>query len=112
MRSKGNHLGEFEELILLGVASLLQEAYGVSVKKYLSAEAGRDVNISAIHQGLKRLQSKGLVTSYVGGATQLRGGRSKRFFELTETGQSTLKGIMELKIQLYNKVPNFSIKLS
>lgn len=112
MGTKGNYLGEFEELVLVAVASLLREAYGVSVMKYLSDEAGRNVNISAIHQGLKRLEAKGLVTSYVGGATQVRGGRSKRFFELTETGQSTLKEIMELKIKLYNKVPDYSIKLT
>ncbi|MEO9802022.1 MAG: PadR family transcriptional regulator [Reichenbachiella sp.] len=112
MGTKGNHLGEFEELVLVAVASLTSEAYGVSVMKYLSEEAKRSVNISAIHQGLKRLESKGLVTSHVGGATKVRGGRSKRYFELTETGQYTLKEIMELKIQLYNKVPNFSIKLT
>jgi len=112
MGTKGNHLGEFEELVLVAVASLAHEAYGVSVMKYLSEEANRNVNISAIHQGLKRLQSKGLVRSHLGGATQVRGGRSKRFFEITETGQTILKEIMELKIQLYNKVPNFSIKLT
>ncbi|MEQ9301582.1 MAG: PadR family transcriptional regulator [Cyclobacteriaceae bacterium] len=111
MGTKGNHLGEFEELILLAVASLGLEAYGVSVMKYLGEHANRNVNISAIHQGLKRLQSKGLVASHVGGATQERGGRSKRFFQLTDTGKSTLKDIMELKIQLYQRVPDFSINL-
>lgn len=108
---KGNYLGEFEELILLTVASLGLEAYGVSVMKYLSEHANRNVNISAIHQGLKRLQSKGLVTSHVGGATQERGGRSKRFFRLTDSGKITLKEIMELKIELYQRVPDLSINL-
>ena len=112
MGVKGNYLGEFEELILLGVASLGNDAYGVSVMKYRDAEAGRKVNISAVHQGLKRLQSKGLVKSTVGGATSVRGGRSKRYFNLTQMGQETLEEIVELKIQLYKKIPNLSIKLS
>ena len=54
--NKGNYLGEFEELILLAVASLENNAYGVSVMKYIIVETGRSVNISAVHQGLKRLQ--------------------------------------------------------
>ncbi len=112
MKSKGSHLGEFEELILLAVASLLDDAYGVSVMKYIASETKRNANISAIHEGLKRLERKGLLKSRVGGATQMRGGRSKRFFELTETGKSTLEEVMNLKLQLYRKVPNFNLNWS
>ncbi len=110
--NKGNYLGEFEELILLAVASLENNAYGVSVMKYIVEETGRSVNISAVHQGLKRLQRKGFVQSTVGGATQVRGGRRKRFFELTNSGRETLQEIMNLKIQLYLKVPYFNLKLT
>jgi len=112
MNSKGNYLGEFEELILIAVASLEEDAYGVSVMKYIIDQTGRKVNISAVHQGLKRLERKGFVQSSVGGATQVRGGRRKRFFILTGNGKEILQELMHLKIQLYSKVPGFKLKLT
>ena len=112
MTSKGNYLGEFEELVLLSVAALLDDAYGVSIMQYIEQEAGRSVNISAVHEVLKRLQRKGYVKSKMGGATQERGGRRKRFFQLTVSGKKTLEEAMKLKLQLYKQVPNFSLKLS
>lgn len=112
MTSKRNYLGEFEELILLAVASLGDDVYGVSVMKYINSETGRNVNISAVHEGLKRLQRKGFVESSVGGATQVRGGRRKRFFVLTASGSSTLEEVMIQKLKLYRKVPNFNLKLT
>jgi DNA-binding PadR family transcriptional regulator len=111
MTSKGNYLGEFEELVLLSVAALVNEAYGVSIMQYIEQEAGRSVNISAVHEVLKRLQRKGYVKSRMGGATQERGGRRKRFFQLTVSGKKTLEEAMKLKLQLYKQVPNFSLKL-
>lgn len=112
MTSKGNYLGEFEELVLLSVAALMDDAYGVSIMQYIEQEAGRTVNISAVHEVLKRLQRKGYVKSKMGGATQERGGRRKRFFQLTVSGKKTLEEAMKLKLQLYKQVPNFSLKLS
>lgn len=112
MITKGNHLGEFEELVLLSVASLRDEAYGVSVMHYIVSETTRNVNISAVHEVLKRLQRKGYLKSSMGGATQERGGRRKRFFILTVTGKKVLEETMKLKLQLYKQVPNLSFKLS
>ncbi len=112
MVTKGNYLGEFEELVLLSVASLVDDAYGVSVMQYIEQEAGRKVNISAVHEVLKRLQRKGYLKSRMGGATQERGGRRKRFFLLTVSGKKTLEEAMRLKLQLYRQVPDFSLKLT
>jgi DNA-binding PadR family transcriptional regulator len=112
MTTKGNYLGEFEELVLLSVAALGDDAYGVSILQYIDHEAGRTVNISAIHEVLKRLQRKGYLKSKMGGATQERGGRRKRFFLLTVGGRKVLEDAMKLKIQLYKQVPDFSFKLS
>lgn len=112
MTTKGNYLGEFEELVLLSVASLGDDAYGVSIMQYIEHEAGRSVNISAVHEVLKRLQRKGYLKSKMGGATQERGGRRKRFFLLTVNGRKTLEDAMKVKLQLYKQVPNFSIKFS
>ncbi len=112
MKTKGDFLGEFEELILIAVASLLDEAYGVAVMKYIEKEAGRSSNISAVHEGLKRLEKKGMVESKMGGATQVRGGRRKRYFLLTDFGRKKLEELMLMKIQLYSKVPNFNLKIT
>jgi PadR family transcriptional regulator PadR len=112
MTSKGNYLGEFEELVLLSVASLVDEAYGVSIMQYINEQTGRNVNISAVHEVLKRLQRKGYLKSKMGGATQERGGRRKRFFLLTVGGKKMLDEQMKLKLQLYKQVPNFSLKLT
>jgi len=63
MTTKGNYLGELEELVLITVASLTDQAYGVSIMNYIMEEADRSVNISAIHEVLKRLERKGLLKS-------------------------------------------------
>ncbi len=110
MKLKGDNLGEFEELVLLATTTLADEAYGVSVMHYIIKETGRSVNISAVHEVLKRLERKGFLKSKMGGATQERGGRRKRFFIVTASGRRTLEEAMKLKIQLYKRVPNFSIK--
>ena len=112
MKLKGDNLGEFEELVLLASATLQEHAYGVSVMQYIIKETGRSVNISAVHEVLKRLERKGYMKSKMGGATTERGGRRKRYFVLTSSGKKTLDEAMKLKIQLYKRVPHFSMKLS
>lgn len=110
MKSKGTYLGEFEELVLLSVASLADQAYGVAVMKYIRDETGRMVNISAVHEVLKRLQRKGLLKSKMGGATPERGGRRKRFFLLTAAGRKNLEESMRLRVQLYSRVPELKLR--
>jgi len=88
---KGDALGGFEQLILLALAHLGDEAYGVSIRKEISARTGRDVNIGAVYSTLDRLESKGLTTSKTGEPTAERGGRAKRFFRLTAAGSSALE---------------------
>ena len=112
MKLKGDNLGEFEELVLIATATLTDDAYSVSIMDYIIKETRRNVNISAVHEVLKRLERKGFLKSKMGGATAERGGRRKRFFILTSSGKKTLDEVMKLKIQLYKRVPNFSIRLS
>ena len=109
---KGAYLGEFEELVLLTVGSLYKEAYGVAIMDEIESQTDRNINISAIHAALKRLDAKGFVTSYMGGATNERGGRRKRYFELTIAGKRALDASMALRTQLYNKIPNVSYNIS
>ena len=110
--SKGDHLGELEELILLTVGSLYGEAYGVSIMDEIKAQSGRELNVSAVHAVLKRLETKGYLKSYMGGATQERGGRRKRYFTLTQAGKLTLDQSMSYRMKLYNNIPDISFNFS
>lgn len=110
--TKGVHLGEFEELALLTVGSLYDDAYGVAIMDELIKETGRKVNISAVHEVLKRLEKKGFVKSRMGGATQERGGRRKRYFTLTIEGKKALDRSMQLRTQLYNRIPKLAFNFS
>lgn len=109
---KRAYLGEFEELVLITVASLQDEAYGVSIMNEIMSQTERNANISAIHEALRRLESKGFVKSKMGGATAQRGGRRKRLFVLTASGRKVVDQTIELRVQLYNRVPGYSLKLS
>lgn len=105
---KGTYLGEFEELVLLTVGALYDEAYGVAVMDEIKNETKRGVNISAIHSALRRLEEKGFVNSRMGGATNERGGRRKRYFVLTAFGKKALDDAQSLRMKLYNRIPNMS----
>lgn len=106
---KGTYLGEFEELVLLTVGALHPQAYGVAIMDDIKEETGRSVNISAIHSALRRLDEKGFVRSEMGGATNERGGRRKRFFELTAFGKKALDEAQSVRMKLYNRIPDISI---
>jgi PadR family transcriptional regulator, regulatory protein PadR len=99
------NLGEFEEVVLLVVALLYDQAYGVAITEELEQQTGRGASISAVHATLHRLQEKGLVNSHLGGATSERGGRRKRFFTVTPAGSKALHEIKEMRQQLWNQIP-------
>ncbi|HEY0653642.1 MAG TPA: helix-turn-helix transcriptional regulator [Chryseosolibacter sp.] len=105
---KQQSLGEFEELVLLMVAALHNEAYGVAILENLEAKQGKKLNISAIHVALKRLEDKGFVKSRFGGITEDRGGRRKRFYVITALGKRMLDSQFELRTSLYNQIPKIS----
>ncbi|GAB3180895.1 PadR family transcriptional regulator [Telluribacter humicola] len=106
------YLGEFEEIVLLMVAILDGEAYGVSVSQELERQTGRLVTFGAIHNTLIRLEEKGFVCSELGGATTERGGRRKRLFSITAYGSRTLQDIQQQRSQLWQLVPPTSLKVS
>lgn len=101
--SERNSIGELEELVILIVANLQEDAYGVSVKEELFTSANRKLNISSVHTTLDRLEKKGFLTSEVGGVSQERGGRRKRLFKVTAYGLRVLKEQNELRRELYRK---------
>lgn len=106
---KERYLGEFEELVLLTVAALDNEAYGVSIMESLAKELKRKVNISAVHVALKRMEDKGYVKSHFGGITEERGGRRKKFYVITALGRKVLDNQYVLRTSLYKQIPNISM---
>lgn len=106
------NLGEFEELVLLMVAILNGNAYGISVMEEIENQTERKINISAVHSALDRLESKGFLKSEVGGATAERGGRRKRFFTVTVAGSSTLNFIREQRNKLHEQIPGMDLGLN
>lgn len=102
---KGTYLGEFEELVLLTVGILADDAYGLAILEELERQSGRNVMISSVHKTLVRLEDKGFVKSQMGGATAVRGGRDKRLYHLTRAGIKALTQSRELRNDMWNQVP-------
>lgn len=103
------YLGEFEELIVTMVILLKDEAYGNTIVKAIKAHQNRDVSLSAVHVTLYRLEEKGLVSSTVGGATSSRGGRRKRYFQITNAGLTLLKEMKEARTELWKLIPQLQM---
>ena len=105
---KGTHLGEFEELVLLSVGILDGNAYGISVMDEIEAHTNRKVSVSTIHATLYRLESKGFIESYTGGASPTRGGRSKRLYRMNLAGQTALEKVRLQRDKMWNLMPKSS----
>jgi DNA-binding PadR family transcriptional regulator len=80
------NLGEFEQLILLAILRLRDNAYGVTIRAELADRAGRTVAPGALYTALDRLETKGLITSRMSDPTPQRGGRAKRHVTVTAAG--------------------------
>ncbi len=102
-------LGEFEELVLTLVAALHDDAYGAAIADEIQTRLDRDVNLSAVHVTLYRLEDKGYVKSRVGGATKERGGRRKRIFSITSAGMAMLRAMQEARVDLWKMVPQLKL---
>jgi DNA-binding PadR family transcriptional regulator len=89
------HLGELEQLILLALLRLGDEAYGVAVQQEIARHARRRASFGTIYTTLGRLESKGLVAARLGEATAERGGRRKRFYRLLPAGRRALSASLD-----------------
>ena len=96
--AKGDNLGEFELLILAALLMLGDNAYGMTVHEQVEKLAAgiRSVSLGSVYTTLDRLEQKGYVKSWFSDPTPERGGRSKRFFEITGTGEKAVKNSMKL----------------
>jgi DNA-binding PadR family transcriptional regulator len=105
MGRDGVQLGELEELALLAVLRLGSEAYGARIREELKDEAGRSVSIGTVYVTLMRSQEKGLLRSWMGEPSGVRGGKAKRFFALLPAGIRALERTREIREHLWKGVP-------
>jgi len=107
---KGTNLGEFEELVLLTMAALSSEAYSVAICDELEKRTDRSVKLGVVHAVLHRLEEKGLAKSKLGEATNVRGGKRKRYYTVTTGGKAALVRAREVREGLWNAIPEVAIR--
>jgi DNA-binding PadR family transcriptional regulator len=102
-------LGEFEELVLLAVLKLGDDGYGVTIAKVIEEATGKRVSIGALYTTLSRLEEKGLISSWLGEATEERGGRAKKHFKIEISGKQALQSVHDVRGKLLGEpVPQFA----
>ena len=105
---KETRLGDFEEVILLLVGILKQEAYSFRIADEFESQTARKVSIGAVHSTLNRLENKGFLTSEMGNSTAERGGRRKRIFTISAYGRKILEASKDFKLSLWRQYPDFA----
>lgn len=105
---KGSNLGEFQEIVMLSIMILDENAYGVSIQEDVSKRTGRQVSRGALHTALSRLEEKGLINSMYGEPTAERGGRRKRYYQVSNKGRVSLQEIKQLRQSMWQLIPDFS----
>ncbi len=105
---KEKFLGEFELLVMGALMRLADDAYGVSIIEEIEARAGRKASVGALYATLNRLEKKGLVTSDVGEASAVRGGRAKRYFKVTSEGIAQVERSSAMLHRMMSGLPAWS----
>lgn len=108
---KKTKLGEFEELVLLAVASLQENAYGMEIKRELEDRLKERLSMGSIQSALKRMEEKGFLTSRFGEATQKRGGKRKRIYTATPLAHRVLAELKEIRAGLWSTIPALAPEL-
>lgn len=103
-------LGEFEEIVLLTVGLLYNDAYGVALKDEIESRTKRKVSVGALQSALRRMEKKGYLDSRNGEANLLRGGKPKRYFSITAYGKKALQNSRDLRNDLWNAIPEVALE--
>src|SRR5579863_7681803 len=106
-----SYLGEFELMILLAVIHLGEEAYGVPISRELELNRGRSVSVGSVYAALERLEAKGLVESTLGDPTPERGGKAKRYFQITKEGLRQVHETRRVLTGLWQAIPDTKMEL-
>lgn len=107
---KGTNLGELEEIVLLVVANLFDNAYGILIKKEIEEQCDRSITISTVHNVLQRLQEKGYLESRYSDPTPERGGKRKLLFRVTAEGKAVLDNARSLRDKLWKGIPKVAFE--
>ena len=103
-------LSRAEELVLLTIWKITDGAYGVNIRKRLTEMTNRYWSIGSVYVPLDRLENKGYIESYLANPTPERGGKSKRYYKLTEEGIEQLKEIQKIYDVFWSDIPDFSVR--
>ncbi len=106
---KSTNLGAFEEIVLIVIGILNEDAYGVTILREIEQHTKHRPSVGSLHGALYRLENKGLVTSFESGATAQRGGRRKRYYTITTLGKETLVNAHKLRDYMIKLIPNLGI---
>jgi len=109
---KGTYLGEFQEIVLLTILLLDDNAYGVSIQEEINERFDRRVSRGSLHTALSRLEDKGFLTSEMGEGSAVRGGRRKRYYTVTNKGKGALEEAKNMRDQLWQAIPKMAWKKS
>ncbi len=104
-------IGEFEEVVLLTVAILNDNAYGVAIKEEIKDRLDRKVSVGALQATLRRMEKKGYLKSALGETNDKRGGRPKLYFRLTTAGHAVLKSSRDSRNDLWDAIPHAELGL-
>ena len=107
---KQYQLGEFEEIVILTIGVLYNEAYGVSIKKEIESRLSRSVSMGALHTALVRLEAKGYIESFAGEATEERAGRPRKYFQITAFGKQAMAYTKETRDSLWRSIPEIVLR--
>lgn len=102
-------LGEFEEIVLLAVGALFDEAYGVAIKDAIEERAHRKVSVGALQSALKRMEKKGYLDARTGEANARRGGKPKRYYTITAYGKLALQQSRDVRAELWAAIPKVAL---
>jgi len=102
---KKYQLGEFEELVMIAIAILNNNAYSVAIKDEIEARMSRTVSMGALHTALRRMESKGYLRSFAGESTDDRAGRPRQYFEISAMGKKALQYTKETRDELWRAIP-------
>ncbi len=108
---KKYQLGEFEEVVMLIVGVLYDEAYGVAIKTEIEKRLNRKVSVGALQSALRRLEKKGFLNSREGESNANRGGKPKRYFKITAFGKQALEYNKDMRSRLWSDIPEMALDL-
>jgi PadR family transcriptional regulator PadR len=103
--TRRTHLSTFELMVMLALARLGEDAYGVPIAREIREHSGRDILLGSVYAALDRLGERGLVSSELGEPTPERGGRAKRYFHLTAKGLRETRDAQRTLVKLWSDIP-------